>query len=157
MTYKFCLLLTLTGLFLLNGWSDLQAQPRRQSVTRYYESGEAMAAGSMKDSVMVGEWTTYTRPGKLTSRVWYRKGLKDGPAEYFYENEQIESFGRHVKGEKQGKWNYFHPNGVRESRGNYVQGRKDKIWKYWDKSGFLIATEEYDEGELISREENPNL
>lgn len=82
-----------------------------------------------------GEWTTYSRTGKIIRKLNYENGLLNGKIELFYLNGKIKLTGEFDKGKKIGKWVYYTEKGSIITDGNYDMNKPIGIWSIYDKKG----------------------
>ena len=118
--------------------------------TEYYENGQLMRSGPMKDSIIYGQWKFYYDNGKLkeqgtfiiddslNSGIWtyrYIMPVKDEEGNIINEPDSLWSRAYRIEREKknlhvckEGDWESYHENGIIKSKGNYEKGRLSGKW-----------------------------
>jgi len=91
--------------------------------------------GEFANGLKNGEWTTYSRKGKLIRKLNYDKGLLNGKIELFYVNGKPKVSGQFENGNKIGKWIYYTEKGKVLSEGGYDSNKPVDIWTINDKKG----------------------
>lgn len=89
----------------------------------YFDSGQVMMEGGMKDGKMEGEWTSYFIDGRVQSHGFFKDGKRTGEAQVFYSN------------------------GNKYEEGSYREGKHVGKWKFYNEQGFLIKEVDFGEGE----------
>lgn len=79
----------------------------------YYEDGNLLKEGAIKNNKRHGIWTSYYRDGKKWSE------------------------GEFVEGKMEGSTTSFHPNGGVRYTGSFENGRKSGEWRFYDEDGEL--------------------
>lgn len=139
----------------------------------YYENGQLMRSGPMKDSIIYGQWKFYYDNGKLkeqgtfiiddslNSGEWtyrYIMPLKDEKGNIINEPDSLWSRAYRIEREKknlhvckEGGWEYYHENGVIKSKGNYEKGRLSGKWSEYSTLGQLILESYYEKSRPIQK------
>jgi len=80
----------------------------------YYEDGNLLKEGALKDGKRNGVWKSYYKDGKLWSE------------------------GEFVNGKMEGKTTSYHPNGQVRYSGEFKNGVKFGEWRFYDEDGKLL-------------------
>ena len=90
----------------------------------------------------------YLINGKIKTKAEWSKGMLDGDAVFYYENEIIEAEGKFNKNDKVGLWKYYNQNGLIKTEENYVyknkKSVKEGLFKYYYPSGKLKNSNNYE-------------
>ena len=86
----------------------------------YYEDGNLLKEGGLKNGKRNGEWKSYRRDGILWSNGNYIEGIRDGITIT------------------------YHPNGKIYYEGHYSKGSKSGVWKFYDRDGKMVKEENFD-------------
>ena len=76
----------------------------------FYENGNLMKEGLIKNNTEEGEWKYYFDDGKLSSIGHFEKGSRTGNFTRYYDTGQIEQEGQYLNGEIS-EIKYFYRNG----------------------------------------------
>lgn len=122
----------------------------------YTTEGKKVSAGKMEDRKRVGEWLSYHQDGKtimikeayvdgalegartvyfintkLAQEEFYKKGMKQGKAIYYSEEDKILKELEYVDDQLEGPVRLYNGFGQLEVEGTYKNNRKHGIWKYY--------------------------
>ena len=86
----------------------------------YYEDGNLLKEGGLKNGKRNGEWKSYRRDGILWSN------------------------GNYIEGVREGTTITYHPNGKIYYEGHYSKGAKSGAWKFYDRDGKMVKEENFD-------------
>lgn len=119
-------------------------------------NGILIEKGEFINDSKSGNWTTYSRTGKLIRKLNYDNGLLDGKVELFYLNGKPKFTGQFRKGEKIDQWTYYTENGNIIAQGNYDQNRPTGIWTIFDIKGKKPTVQyDYDSNKYILQKQSP--
>ena len=76
----------------------------------FYENGQLLWMGNLKDGKQQGLWKGYYENGQLMNRGNYKDGELDGLSERFDENGQLEMRGTYKNGKQDGLFEYYYEN-----------------------------------------------
>ncbi len=79
--------------------------------------------------------------------------MKHGLWEQFYEDSTLRLSSAYELDEIEGDYRLYNRNKILITEGTYKNGSQDGVWKFYDNDGKLIRTFEYDEGEVLNKEE----
>ncbi len=114
--------------------------------TNYYESGEKLSEGELKNSKVQGKWTYWYENGKVQTIAYYKNGIPDGTWQWFDENGSLVKSGNYKWGLEHGTWIEYHENGNPADSGGFFESRMHGEWKFWFEDGTLYQTGFYDWG-----------
>ena len=114
--------------------------------TLYYESGEKMSEGEMRQGRETGKWTCWHENGNMKSIGYYSDGLRDSLWQWFDESGIPTSTGMYRHGVENGTWMLYYHDGVVSDSGAYHDGLKEGLWKYYHEIGRLKSAVIYKAG-----------
>jgi antitoxin component YwqK of YwqJK toxin-antitoxin module len=114
--------------------------------TYYFESGEKMSEGQLKNSKEQGKWTYWHENGNVQTIAYYKNGLPDGTWQWFDENGLPVKSGNYKWGLEHGTWIEYYENGNLADSGSFFESRMHGEWKFWFEDGTLYQTGFYDWG-----------
>lgn len=133
----------------------------------YFENGQLKREENYVNDDLEGFVTDYHPNGQLKSQLFYIRvndyftEIKDSVYSFFYVNGQLNERGYFKKGMRYGLWESWYENGQLKSKGNYIYKTytycgvvpfdvnyllKDGKWTYWHSNGKKMAEGEYDFG-----------
>jgi len=116
--------------------------------TVYYESGEKMSEGEMRNSQKIGEWTSWHENGNILSRSYYDEGQKDSLWFGYDESGILTGTGSYADDLENGIWMHYYPDGLVSDSGSYHEGMKEGLWKYYHENGSLKYSIHYKAGKI---------
>jgi hypothetical protein len=137
-----CLLPAIYGYTLSRDNSSVEFQ------TFYYESGEKMSEGEMRDGREEGQWTSWHENGNIQSTGFYLDGRKDSLWTWYDESGVLAETGMYDNGMEHGTWVHYHPGGELIDSGSYQKGMQEGLWKYFHENGRLKSQVQYKAGKL---------
>ena len=85
----------------------------------YYETGELMMEGEIRDNLRNGEWTSYFIDGKVQSSGFFKDGKRTGKALVYHENGNLYMDGWYKDDHKCGQWVFYDEQGYELATANY--------------------------------------
>jgi antitoxin component YwqK of YwqJK toxin-antitoxin module len=116
--------------------------------TLYYDSGEKMSEGEMRNGLETGQWTNWHENGNIEIIGYYVEGRKDSLWQWYDESGILKSTGLYDDGVESGIWMNYYPDGVVSDSGSYHEGLKEGLWKYYHESGSLKYAVNYKAGKM---------
>lgn len=116
--------------------------------TLYYESGQKMSEGEIRNGVETGEWTCWHENGNMKSIGYYINGKKDSLWKWYDESGILTATGMYRDGVENGTWIHYYPDGVVSDSGAYLYGLKEGIWKYFHRIGSLRSAVNFTAGRM---------
>lgn len=116
--------------------------------TLYYDSGEKMSEGELRNGLRMGEWTSWHENGNIMSTGYYLDGLKDSIWVWYDESGILTGAGRYADDMESGVWMHYFPDGLVSDSGSYLEGMKEGLWKYYYENGSLKYSMNYKAGKL---------
>lgn len=125
-----------------------------------------LAEGSQQDWLFDGLNQVWDEQGNLVAKIFYQKGVLEGPSLYFYPSGQVEKQLLFSKNLMEGEAAEYYPSGAIKSKSHYNRGVKDgESFSFLEngilackeiyKNGLLLTGSYYDlEGKLLSEVEN---
>ena len=86
---------------------------------KYFESGQVMMEGAMKDGQREGEWTAYYPDGRTQSVCDFKAGKLDGVNKVYWENGNLRWEGFFKNNVHCGKWKYYDEQGIFQQEVDY--------------------------------------
>lgn len=77
----------------------------------YYEDGNLLKEGPLKDDKRHGFWKSYYRDGTVWSEGEFTEGKREGIAKSYHPNSQVRYTGSFKNGRKSGEWRFYDENG----------------------------------------------
>ena len=77
----------------------------------YYEDGNLLKEGPLKDDKRNGMWKSYYRDGTLWSEGEFIDGMREGITRSYHPNGQVRYAGSFTDGKKSGEWRFYDENG----------------------------------------------
>ena len=111
--------------------------------TQFYDSGEKMSEGGMRNGKETGEWTSWYENGNIKSKGYYVEGQKDSLWQWFDEDGILTRTGMYADDMENGTWMTYYPDGVVSDSGAYIEGLKEGLWKYYHENGNLKYSVNY--------------
>lgn len=104
-------------------WIYKEIDGKRIPITQheYYEDGNLMKTGALKNGVPEGDWITYYRSGIIWNKSEFQNGKLNDTIVAYYENGNVKYIGLFNEGVKTGKWQLFSEDGELESIQAYLQ------------------------------------
>ncbi|MBU2019323.1 MAG: hypothetical protein KJ941_06740 [Bacteroidetes bacterium] len=119
-------------------------QQQNVRFAKEWKNGVLLSEGKMdnlgyKDSV----WTTYSGKSRVTSRISYKNGKKDGKCTYFFESGNIEQEGFYFNNELDGVWKWFYEDGTIRKEENYYKNLLEGDQMDYNEKGELVQKKSY--------------
>lgn len=77
----------------------------------YYENGNLLKEGALKNNKRNGTWKSYYKDGTLWSEGEFIDGIMEGNTKSYHQNGQIRYTGSFEDGKKSGEWRFYDENG----------------------------------------------
>ena len=90
--------------------------------------------------------------GEMVFRNSVKKGIFEGPSEYFHDNGQVMFKDNYYQGKLHGPTKGFDENGVLDLEGVYENGKPIGVWFEYREDGSLYVKRTFNENELNKRE-----
>lgn len=116
--------------------------------TIYYDSGQKMSEGELRDGMETGEWTNWHINGNIKSVGYYANGRKDSLWHWYDESGILTGLGMYDDDLEHGTWMNYYPNGVVSDSGSYIEGLQEGLWKYFHENGSLKNAVHYKAGKM---------
>jgi antitoxin component YwqK of YwqJK toxin-antitoxin module len=116
--------------------------------TLYYDSGEKMSEGEMRNGLETGEWTSWHENGNIKSTGYYVEGQKDSLWQWYDESGILTGTGMYSNGLENGTWMNYYPDGVVSDSGTYLEGMKEGLWKHFHETGDLMSAVPFKAGKM---------
>ena len=100
-------------------YKNFSTTPFTGTYVEFYENGQLLWMGNLKDGKQDGLWKGYNEKGQLVNRGNWRNGKQHGLYETFYENGQLWTRSNYKDGELHGLSEQFYENGQLKSQINY--------------------------------------
>ena len=82
---------------------------------------------------------SYVKNGAKYCLATYRKGVKDGPCTYYFENGRVKESGSYANNIRAGIWTYFFENGLKHKTIEFVNDKR-RLLECFDITGDTLAT-----------------
>ena len=115
----------------------------------YYKSGAIQLVGSYENDLEEGEWIWYSIDGKIMRTSEYSKGLLHGPTINYYENGKVSDSSGLVYGRLNGYAVAYYDDGTISSNGKYLRDNQDGEWTYYYYDGEVATKGKYKNGEPV--------
>ncbi len=140
-------------------------------VQRYYKNGNLQMEGKYVDKKMDSTWLLYNKKGLLVKQEYYNKGVPDSTwITYYSFNGKISEKVKYEDGKKQGDWIQFfaddtlkmrahyendtmhgeflvnYPSGKVYKKGQYDRGFRTGTWLILDENGDILKKVKYKNG-----------
>ena len=144
----------------------------------FWQNGRPAAIGIYINTKRDSIWLFYAQNGKLSSRVEYSAGEKNGTEQKFFSdenvlaeeinwkngikhgawkqyhaNERLKLSANYINGALEGAYVSFFPNGIKELEGVYRNGVPDGEWIRHKDDGEYAITIKYDKGTITNMED----
>jgi len=116
--------------------------------TLYYESGNKMSEGEVRNGLKMGEWTSWHENGNIQSTGYYDDGQKDSLWMWYDESGILTGTGEYANDAENGTWMHYFADGTVSDSGSYLEGMKEGLWKYYYENGSLKYSMNYRAGKL---------
>jgi len=116
--------------------------------TLFYESGNKMSEGALRNGLETGEWTSWYENGNIQSTGYYFEGKKDSLWKWYDESGVLSGTGSYAVEEANGTWIRYYPDGVVSDSGSFLNGLKEGLWEYFHENGSLKYSMHYKAGKL---------
>jgi antitoxin component YwqK of YwqJK toxin-antitoxin module len=116
--------------------------------TFLFENGKTMAEGSFTKGKRNGDWKWYSRYGNLLTKGTYKYGVYHGVFINYYESGGVQDSGEYVKSRLQGYWIGRYENGQLSYSGYYNRNQPDSLWVYYADNGMKTMSGRMIEGEM---------
>ena len=129
----------------------LYSNEQKDSLWRYYNGKELLVSeDTYRSGKLHGLSRTFYNNGKVSERLIYVEGLKDGELKQFYKGGQEMVKCLYVNNQLNGLYIRYYQEGKREFEGSYKNDLKDGVWKFYLPSGEVDYELEYDNGRLLT-------
>lgn len=116
--------------------------------TEYSRTGKVIAQGQYSDGEKIGEWKYDS--GNNIEEGKYISGLRDGPWKSYTPDGKIRFKGSFVQGNADGSHLYYYDNGKVKEERYYQVGIRERTWKKFDENGILLLSIVYKNDTEIS-------
>lgn len=116
----------------------------------YYDNGNKMVEGEIKNGFRDGEWYFYFENGVQQVLTTYSQNKQNGFSRGWYESGNPYFEGQLANDEPDGEWTWWHDNGNIQCQATFQANKKEGKQIFWSESGRLIKEEFYKDGTLIS-------
>ena len=105
-----------------------------------------------------GEFIIYFQNHELEIYGRMKNNKNEGKWSYFYQNGKLESEGIFKNDFPTDKWIWYYPDGATKEEGYFINGKKEGKWILYDERGNLKATFIFRDGEIVNQvEKNKSL
>ena len=114
----------------------------------FYPTGKLHKIIPFVNNKEEGKGKEYAEDGRLITNTMYRNG-------FIYSEEIINRY--NGAGQRTGIWKDLHPNGVIKEEGNWTSDKRNGVFKFFNKKGELERMEKYENGVLISNDNETSM
>lgn len=117
----------------------------------YYENGSIQLTGSYDMGYETGEWIWYNAGGTIVRKGNYNKGLADGTWLNYYDNGELYNSADYSNGRLSGTSVSYYDNGQISQKGNFLRDKQDGNWIYFNYDGQKNMEGNYKTGSPFGR------
>jgi len=129
---------------------------RNDSVWTYYMQGAPLRVSSRveySEGKRNGIEQRFYLSGQLADETTWKNDLKEGAWKQYFLNGNLKLEATHANNKLEGAFTSYHPNGKKELEGFYINGLPEGDWKRYDEDGNFMATIKYHRGIITNTEE----
>ena len=168
--------LVFLALFAMTSCSNTPQEPS-DGERAYWENGNVKSELHYENGQLDGECVWYYANGKKMTEATYANGEINGEMRKWFENGQLFQEGSYVDGLMDGLWFVYYPSGALAAKADYKMGTGKQICyeesgykclevpyrnnlkhgreMYYNPDGRLTKVVEYEDGKVISEDNNP--
>lgn len=148
-------------------YSEKFSHPEDAVKRTYYSNGTLKSEFFYQENALHGPSSFYSPDGKLLSRTWFIRGMRQGKKWTYYTSGEVHSLERFYQGKPHGKQEYYyqdrtpksifsykngiidgevilyHGNGQLSRQLNFILGKREGVEHIWDESGLLRIEAHY--------------
>ncbi len=128
---------------------------KRDSIWNFYSLNTGVI--SYKETYSLGEKhglsTVYYPEGGVAERTLWENGRKQGKWEQFFEDTSLRLSSAYQMDQLDGRYQLYNREKTLKIDGLYKNGKMEGDWKFFDDEGKLRRVLQYEDGELLNKEE----